>query len=677
MFHILIGRTIRSLSIGYTVWTLFVHFLTTTRASFLEWCSLALLSACLSMLGYFALEWRFNWNSDHPLYEDFPDLLYKQKSSNHSLWLRITLILTVLSFLSSIILFKWVSITLYLFNIFIIVVFGILYLRHPKIQAQPRFNSTSMEPLSFRSQLGPLSILLIILLGGFLFLHQVDADDSNIFSLAVGAKQTNYGTMAFDSMIGDTKNAPLHLPTYRVQSFELLSAALSVVFGGETIFYGHIIVPCLFLLWFWLAIVYIYHSLFREHWWVYTFIHISIIALFCFGPFSIGAHGIFRFQQGKAPYVSIIVPLVIFYVSRWQLLGKTHDLFFLFIHQIVAVGITANAIVSAPLAAGIGAFAAWIGSNFRPNIFSRSVWAVSACIYPILAGLYFILIEPAHPSEIPAYSLSLAWTYFLGFDGLGVILAALFPVLFLLSEQRGITRAQWAYLTATAFVLLNPLWAHLLIAATGNISERIFWSVAFPCIFAIPIASRLTTLKMYQKLLFISSFLIVSHIVMLKRAQLAPFYPSLPALRIPKDQAIYARRLVELTPKGCTVLAPEKYAQWIPVFDDHPYVVATRYLVLKQYEYTMNSNERRLRWALFDLVSNSEEEPLLSQPHLDINSIKPFKIGLIATTIDNKRFSEVRQLAQELGFPEGERIGDLWYATKPCEHLTQPANQVF
>ena len=75
--------------------------------------------------------------------------------------------------------------------------------------------------------IGGLPVLVLAL---YYFGHRPDWDDANYINLASGAQRSAAPICAVDTMLGDGPYA-IHLPTYRIQSFELLGAALSSITG--------------------------------------------------------------------------------------------------------------------------------------------------------------------------------------------------------------------------------------------------------------------------------------------------------------------------------------------------------------------------------------------------------------------------------------------------------------
>ena len=157
---------------------------------------------------------------------------------------------------------------------------------------------------------------LAIVILFYLFVRRFDLDDAFFVNEAVGARRFGAPLLAVDTMLGHGP-WPIMLPTYRVEFFELLVAAVADFFSLPTIFVAHIIVPILFTIVFALAMARIGQETIQNDW-IGALVLLLALWLFSGTTFANWAVvGLPRFFEGKAEFVTIVVPVSrILWLSR-------------------------------------------------------------------------------------------------------------------------------------------------------------------------------------------------------------------------------------------------------------------------------------------------------------------------------------------------------------------------
>jgi hypothetical protein len=252
----------------------------------------------------------------------------------------------------------------------------------------------------------PISPKIILIFGigigilFYLFSHRFDLDDANFVNLAVGARRFDGPVLDVDTMLGHGPG-PIHLPTYRVHSFELLVATLADLLALPTIDVAHIVVPLLFTILFVIAVARIGYESIRNDW-IGAFLLLLALQLFAGTTLDgWGIHGLTRFFEGKAEFVTIVVPLLIYYSYRAIRDGRLLDFIMIAVLQISAVGLTANALYGAPLAVGLASLSAAIAQGLNKITIARFLGINATSIYPVAIGAALLFTGNAFPSGYP------------------------------------------------------------------------------------------------------------------------------------------------------------------------------------------------------------------------------------------------------------------------------------
>lgn len=533
------------------------------------------------------------------------------------------------------------------------------------LQSRTGDETTAQQaPASHQGLLLLLFTTLVISL--YLFGHQIDTDDANFINLGIGVFRSQGGIFELDTMIGDGP-LPLHLPTYKAHSFELLFATLAYILPGTTLFYAHIAIPVLLCGVLAFSLFYINTSLFGRHWFSASLIQLAIL-IFCLDTISsLGAHGLFRLFQGKAGFLLIIMPLIVAQTIRWNTYGKYRDLVFTFLLMVSGCGFTANAIFAAPMALGLAALPFLFMKPLSASNIKQWLLTFSPVIYPALIAGLILSLEGAHPSEIltPATLTEAIFTH-LGWSLIGVLFLAMLPVAAFFTKNHIAAKYSAIYVAAAVFFLLNPLLWPIYAAITGNLPARLFWSLPIPLLlsFTIIYVSNVTLSMINTHTLRYSGLIALSTLFLLLSLFSTNFKPNppvpinwkpLPTYRVNTAEFQLAKAFVKISAEDDVALLPAEIADDITMIEGHPYPIAVRNLYLQHYRHTMATDELTLRSELFNSVTDA------SHQHISADRIRQgihqLNIQWVLISEQNQNFANYRAALNELNFSETQPFG--------------------
>jgi len=246
-----------------------------------------------------------------------------------------------------------------------------------------------------------LSILLVLALasGGLTFCaHRPDADDATYVGLAADAvAHPDLPALSHDVLYGGDR-LPLILPTYAVDSYELLAAAFSRWFGGAPIWWMHAFIPtaiALLLPFAWAELM----GTFAPRQWVgAAALALLVLALLGESHYSLGNFAFVRLFQGKAVLATAGIPLLFSWSCKIQERRHWVNWVLLLACTIACVGLSAIALFVVPITLGIAALGSW---NFK-NTLSSALVLVPA-LYPLCWALALRrnFQSVAHAFEVP------------------------------------------------------------------------------------------------------------------------------------------------------------------------------------------------------------------------------------------------------------------------------------
>ncbi len=462
--------------------------------------------------------------------------------------------------------------------------------------------------------------------------HRPNIDDAIYVGTATDAvAHPDLPVLSHDVLYGGD-NLPLMLPSYAVETYELLIALFARLFGGEPIFWAHAIVPTLVALILPFAWGSLMRTLVPRRWVAATAVALFVLSL---PGVSIGL-GNFAFVTlfyGKAILVSAGIPLLYAFAWKFQETGSIWDWLLIACCTIACVGLSSSAIFVAPVALGIATLSGWREGERR-----RAVLTFVPVGYPLACGLAvrggFKALEPifAHLPVRAHLAVSLVFTEHAQYLFLFGLLASPFLV-------RG--RPLGWKLTVIALVYflgpLNPFTFKLLSKlTTREVVWRILWSVP---IVAMVAAAVVNTIHIASERWGKRGSAVVGLALLCGFAYLSQYSSFVPSngvsfswapLKVRVHDWETARTAIAATPPAAALLAPEDVAVWVPTFVYRPLLISVCEFYDEHTGVQMGSDEAIKRRELRELVSGQvfprqrEQELLNVLPH--------YQVGLVLAT---------------------------------------------
>ncbi len=524
-----------------------------------------------------------------------------------------------------------------------------------------------LPPLaSGRSLAIGIGIVLAVCAALYFFGSRPDWDDANYINLATGAQRTAGTVFSLDTMVGDGPH-PIHLPTYKLQTFELLGAALSSVTGLAPIVALHLLMPVPQLVLIALTFALLLVPLAGRDWIAAALFAIGLAYVNTDTYGTWGIHGIPRLFEGKGALVTAVIPLVCGLTGRYILHRRPIDLAGLGICHVCAVGLSANGVYLTPAASGFVALA-FVAADPRAH-WRAAAMLIPTLIYPAAMALVIAVGHLSLPSEvIGATDPNQQLLFVLGYHLTGVLLLVLLALAGLTASGAAARRAAAIYVPLALSIVLNPVGWTLASLATGNLGFRIIWAIPGPMIGGLLLARLgrwLTAGRGAGTSLLAAASIVIG--IAVNRATPADFRIAwgIPGLKVAHAQYEAARQLAALAPPGCDLLAPEDVAVWAAGMPGSPHLAVVRRLYLAHYRFTEPAPELAIRWQLLGLMDGTPSSaPLPSKALLARNHIE---LGMIAADPGNPALARIGRFASGLGLSGPARtLAGTWYWRGAC-----------
>lgn len=461
--------------------------------------------------------------------------------------------------------------------------------------------------------------------------HRPAADDAFYVNVAVTlADHPDWALLASDTMHG-IPGLMILSPVYRVHSYELLNGILSLLTGIPAIACIHLISAGLAAL----LVPLCYARLFRilmPRYWLWGVIA-CLLFLVANGDVhrSYGDYAFVKLWQGKAIFVTAVLPLVYAYALRYVARPTPRRWLLLCAAQIAAVGLTATALWVAPLSAGLALLS---GARLDRRGLFGVLSGVTASFYVVVVGLLLrgslaslgVGGGGRVASDAAGSHLLVSFNKVLG-GGRFELLAIATVLLTWAVWRAGLAQRFAIIVPLGAFVLiLNPYLEAMVIAnITGGalIQWRSLWVLPVPILTALMICSPLQ-LATRSRAGIAARVLVAAALAAL--VLFIPRHTSIaaeggkgtrrglgvrvgaPALKVPTLDYEWAAKLNDSVAPGATVIAPRGLNTWIPTIHHHAYSVEVRPLYTKNFSGREHfpRHDAALRSALVKAVSESD-----------------------------------------------------------------------
>jgi len=510
----------------------------------------------------------------------------------------------------------------------------LLFLASILFSSQPYGKDTELQdlrivrPLSLKD-LGILLVFALVSAGLTFTAHRPDADDATYVGFAADAvAHPDLPVLSHDVLYGGDR-LPMILPTYAVDSYELLAAAFSRWFGGAPIWWLHAFIPtaiALFLPFAWAELM---GALVPRHWLVSTGLALLLLALLGESHYSLGNFAFVRLFQGKAVLATAGIPLLFAWSWKIQERPRWVDLALLLACTIACVGLSAVALFVVPVTLGIAAFGNW---TFKKT-WSSALVLVPA-VYPLGWALAFRrnFQSVSHFFDLPHLNAQGTAAQVFGAHGQYVIWLGLLcaPLLAPLRHRRRFAACALLYW----LVALDPFLIKVIARVATSVSAwRILWCMPVVGFLAASLVSGFAVAReawgrkgaLLAVLIILGCVFYLAPHSTLRRSNQVSF--SLGALKVPPQEWAAAQAGIHDTPPGTSMLAPESVAAWIPTFVDRPSLVSVRANYDEPMAINLAAEQVNTRRDLRELVSGDQFAPQRREELLD--SMQNYSVGLI------------------------------------------------
>ena len=468
-----------------------------------------------------------------------------------------------------------------------------------------------------------------------------DMDDAFYVAIsAFSSSNPESSLLTADPMLGET-NLPLLFPSYRFSSFELLSGALGYLLSVPTMDVYYIYQLPLWITASIAANFLLTKELIPKHWLMAGVIALFLILLLGETHRSPANFSFARIFQGKAVFLSVVVPSIYYLTARFfSIRGSNSDLFLLSCCQVASIGLSNFGMLAAPMA-GFGA----IMSNI-PLALNGERRRLYAALAVLFIPLPYLIDTALQSIDSPVFNFGTesaenVWVSVFGHHQqylIGILLLA-GPVL----AKDTITR--WRLAVPPLLLLaiyLNP-WLSDFISknlTTPPVYWRVAWSFPILVFAAVSLCMIMTgalerlSPKFFSIPLFVMTLLLTIYSLPLNtiRPENLGRIEGFATWKIPRLDLLVAQKSIDLVTDGGRLLAPDEIAGVVSRFDRHPQLVSTRGLYLDLLRPSIGVDSYEKRRVLYDLVVGKSE----SSDQFVREAILALDVSVIVVSLSNE-----------------------------------------
>lgn len=509
-----------------------------------------------------------------------------------------------------------------------------------------------------------LFILVFIILA--LSITRSDLDDAYYAAVAAHmAAHPEAPLQSGDPMLGET-GFPLIFHSFRFSSFELLSGALGLLSSSAALDAYYIyLVP----LWSGLAVLATYllvRQLQPQQWLLPTICTLALVLLLGEMHRSSANFSFVRIFQGKAVFVSVLVPCIYYLTNRVFSASATRaDFLLLACCQISAIGMSNIGMLMGPLAG----FSALMANIAMPQKYHRIRFPLVASLLLIpLPYLLDVLIQSAGSPllEIANEPPNSVWKSVFGHHQqyLVALLLLAGPVLSTTPAVR------WRLTVPTLILMvvyLNPWLAGFISrhVTTPAVYWRVVWTLPVLIYMGVGGSMLLTApvlWKRHHPRAAVAMLILMALVVQalphhtLRPSNIEP-YQGFATWKIRMEDLQVAQEAMALCLPRQRLLAPERIAGVISRFEHHPPLIATRDAYIDFMKPYVNTDQHLARRVLYDFANGRLPAP----DNAVRNALNSLQVGMVVT-IASQETPQITGLLSASGFRQASSLSGhhLW-----------------
>ena len=464
-------------------------------------------------------------------------------------------------------------------------------------------------------------------------------------------------------LAGDTLHGipgvPLALPTYRVQSYQQLQAALAYATGMRVLDVAHLLLPGIAAFLVPLAWARLLRILLPGRW----IFGVGAVLAFLFGMAD-GSHAFANFafvrmHQGKSVLLCVVLPVVLATALEFGSAPDRRRFLRLALAQIAAVGLSASALWLAPLVAGL-ALLSTAGSplDLRTLLLgvTASTWVVAlglglrAETQAFFDGAHFpITARPRGALELFSQSSELVLGK--GPSGAAVLASAL--AAWAAAPTAILRRVTGLFVLGFALLIWNPFTADRVAAMLTSPQTywRVFWLLPLPAFAAAVVTWPLELARGRTPAWLAGGATLLLAVTLFG---VAPMRHALstsngveidtPGWKVPAAEWAAARAIAAHASSGELVLAPLAVSPWIPIARDHPQPLVVRPPYLRLIYRFVGAEEMNRRLRLARLVSG--EQTFAHAGDALARAIDEYPLAAVCVARETERWPELRTVLE-------------------------------
>ncbi len=458
-----------------------------------------------------------------------------------------------------------------------------------------------------RWDLGALALAAIVAVIATTGLSRPDSDDAYYFNAVLAAlAHPELAALSFDGMHGDV-TVPIQQLIHRPQSYELLAAAVASIPGISPTFAYYVLLPAVMAAATPLAYWMVAKTCTPRTAWLAILLAVPLVLAWGDGHRTFGNYGFVRLFQGKAVYMCVFVPLVVWTGWAYASAPSPAAWLRLVLAQCAAAGLTSSALVVTPICAGIAVLA-----GAQPTRRGLKVLAFGALSsLPLLVVLAILKWEMYQLGPLISSGGIFKVVALIGTGWRGPI--SLFGLLALpfLAHAGAAPNAAWItrYVGLAFLFIFNGISGPLLGEWVAELlSWRLFWTIPLPALVAVAMAAALIGPREKTNSSMVTQIVTAMALWTFVTAQ--PWTTdadnhvtfSWGGAKRPERDIATIEKIMEQARPTSLVLAPEQLAVWLTGLENAPRLVSVRKFYTDNLRRHWGIEESRARMKLVRLV---------------------------------------------------------------------------
>ncbi len=481
-----------------------------------------------------------------------------------------------------------------------------------------------------------ITALVYILLA--MYISRSDLDDAYYASVAsFTSTHPLLPIMSTDTMFGET-GLPIIFPSYKFSSFELLPAFISYVFQTSPLLGYYVYLIPIWIIFVICATYLLANELTPQKWIMNGTIAIVLTILLGECHRGYANFSFVRIFQGKAVFVSALVPAIYYLIYKYIRRGNNIELYLLTCSMICAIGLSNFGMLAGPMA-----FISAMLANYKYlyECKKKFIYVTFNLLIPLPYLLYVLksssnslLVSITH-NELPMH----VWTTVFGEHQQFVFI--FFIALGLICTPNHLTKMRIGIpILILLGIYLNPLFAPLIsrYVTTPEVYWRVVWSVPMMIFLSSSIVLVVSAFENRGFKPLISAILILAFGLIIM--YVAPYttirknnidgYNQYGHYKVRENSLSIANAAVRAVRNDGRILAPEDISGVISEFELHPKLIIVRRLYLDLLSRYLPDDSYNNRLSLLPLLTCDVNQHAIDNLNIS-KSLKALDVEVIVT----------------------------------------------